>query len=181
VAARSGALSQEEQDTLATDLCIWEALKQLGAHPRQRKGDTPQQWSEAEMKPPGKSKVAAERNPYNGKWELGWKWENGDFTPEEGDYHTRKEAEAAIPGFEERTESRFKAWQQERDAEIAEENERFPNLAYVRERIGKMRDPFDAMDAHDRLRELLNRDLHERITWPLPSWKVIRSGRVYGR
>jgi hypothetical protein len=36
-----------------------------------------------------------------------------------------------------------------------------------------MRNPLKALDAHDKLSAMLNMDLHERIGWPLPSWKAI--------
>jgi hypothetical protein len=62
-----------------------------------------------------------------------------------------------------------------------EQGEQFPNLAYIRGQIAKIRDPWKAMDADDKLRWLLDMDLHEHIDWPLPSWKAIKSGRVYGR
>jgi hypothetical protein len=41
--------------------------------------------------------------------------------------------------------------------------------------------PWRSAEASDKLNTLLVMDLHEHITWPLPSWKAIMSGRVYGR
>jgi hypothetical protein len=37
------------------------------------------------------------------------------------------------------------------------------------------------LDADNKLSYLLDLDLAEHITWPLPSWKAIKSRRVYGR
>jgi hypothetical protein len=56
----------------------------------------------------------------------------------------------------------------------------FPNLVYVRNQINKIKDWRKADDASDKLIELLLMALHEHITWPLPSWKAIKSGRAYG-
>jgi hypothetical protein len=127
------------------------------------------------------SKITVERNPYDGTWSVGWKWDDGEFTPQFCGYRTRKEAEAEIPGFDKRVERELKTYSDEKDADEREQNERWPNLGYIRGRIKKIRDPKKALDAMWKLDALLNMDLHEHITWPLPSWKTIESGRVYGR
>ncbi len=61
------------------------------------------------------------------------------------------------------------------------QNEEYPNLAHVRDRIDKIKDPNRALDVMHKLNWLLQLDLAEHITWPLPSWRAIKSGRVYGR
>lgn len=126
------------------------------------------------------SKIVVEQNEYNGKWDVGWESEEG-FAPMFCGYATREEAEAQVPGFDERVKKEFDEWNAERDAIERWQNERFPNLAYVRSKIEKIKDPFRAIDARQKLNWLLDLDLAERIEWPLPSWRAIKSGRVYGR
>jgi hypothetical protein len=46
---------------------------------------------------------------------------------------------------------------------------------------GKAEEWAASFDANDKLTQLLDMDLHEHISWPLPSWKAIKSGRVYGQ
>ena len=128
-----------------------------------------------------KSTIVVEQNPYSGTWDVGWKSEDGEFTPNFCGYATREEAEAEIPGFDERVQRDFDAFAREKDAEEREQNERWPNIGHVRARIKKMKDPLKALDAGWKLDALLDMGLHERIDWPLPSWKAIESRRVYGR
>ncbi|MGO4506027.1 hypothetical protein AB4Z51_03335 [Bradyrhizobium sp. 2TAF36] len=128
-----------------------------------------------------KSTIAVEQNPYSGTWDVGWKWDDGEFTPQFCGYATREEAEAEIPGFDERVQREYDEWAREKDAEEREQNERWPNIGYVRARIKKMKDPNKAFDAGWKLDALLDMDLHEHIDWPLPSWTAIKSRRVYGR
>jgi hypothetical protein len=129
-------------------------------------------------------KVVVEHNQYNGTWDVGWRSADGDFTPCFCGYPTRQAAEAEIPGFDARLEAESEAFRAEKEAEEREQNERFPNLGYVRAKIKKLRDNpktwAASFDADDKLDELLAMDLHEHINWPLPSWKAIRSRRVYG-
>jgi hypothetical protein len=61
------------------------------------------------------------------------------------------------------------------------DNERDENLTYVRSQIAKIHTPWRSAEASDKLNTLLDMDLAEHIRWPLPSWKAIKSGRVYGR
>lgn len=127
-------------------------------------------------------KVVVEQNRYNGTWEIGWRSaEDGDFTPCFCGYPTKEAAEAEIPGFDARLKAETEAFAAEKDAEEREQNERWPNLGYVRAKIQKLRDSGASFDANSKLDELLAMDLHEHIDWPLPSWKAIRSRRVYGR
>jgi hypothetical protein len=135
----------------------------------------------------GTTIIAVERNPYNGTWEVGWKDQNdGEFTPYLCGLETREEAEAEIPGFDERVRREFDAYVREQEAIEAEQNARWPNLGHVRARIKKLRDSGDAkkwaasLDASSKLDALLDMGLHEFIEWPLPSWKAIKSRRVYG-
>ena len=133
-----------------------------------------------------KTPVVVEQNSNNGTWDVGWQTPDG-FVPQYCGYATKKEAEAEIPGFDERLEREFSAFMAGKDAEEREQNEVYPNLGYVRTRIKKLIDrgrPQDlaaAFDAGQKLDWLLDMDLHQHITWPLPSWPQIRSGRVYGR
>jgi hypothetical protein len=133
------------------------------------------------------TKIVAEQNPHSGNWEVGWKSDDGEFTPYLCDCRTREEAEAEIPGFDERVRRDGEALQRELEADEREQDERWPNLGYVRAKIrglrdsGKAEDWARSFDANCKLDELLSMDLHEHIAWPLPSWKAIKSGRVYGR
>ena len=133
-----------------------------------------------------KSKVDAERNRYNNTWDVGWRHADGEFTPYLCGYRTKKAAAAEIPGFNQRVESDLKALMEEKDVEEHEQAERFPNLGYVRAKIKELRDSGTAedwaasFDASGKLEQLLDMDLHEHIGWPLPSWKAIKSRRVYG-
>jgi hypothetical protein len=134
-----------------------------------------------------KSVIVVEQNPYNDTWEVGWKSEEYGFTLGCCGFATKEEAEAEISGFDERMQREFQGYMDEKDAEEREQNERWPNLGFVRAKIKKLRDsgkPADwakSFDASQKLDALLDLDLHEHITWPLPSWKAIESGRVYGR
>ena len=94
-----------------------------------------------------KSTIAVEQNPYNGTWDVGWKSHDGEFTPGFCGYATREEAEAEIPGFDERMQKDLDAYAREKDDEEQEQNERWPNIGYVRARIKKIRDPFKSFDA----------------------------------
>jgi hypothetical protein len=127
-----------------------------------------------------KSTVAVSLNPHNSTWEVGWQWDNGEFTPYLCGFPTKEEAEAQIPGFDQHVDSDLEAYEQQRHAIEREQNEMFPNLAHVRAKIKKIKDPLKAFDAQERLHRLLNMDLHEHISWPLPSWHAIESHRVYG-
>ena len=128
------------------------------------------------------TKIAVEQNPYNGKWDVGWRWDDGEFTPYLCGYRTKAEAEAEIPGFDKRVEKEAQDFASEQDAEEREQNERYPNLGYVREQIKKLWERSRAgaaWDAQNKLYHLLDMDLAEHIRWPLPSWKAIKSGRPY--
>ena len=133
------------------------------------------------------TKIVVEQNPYDGTWDVGWESDDGQFTPQFCGYTTKEEAEAEIPGFDERVEREFKAWCEEKDAEEQEENKRWPNVRRVRARIKKLSDSgkpenlLRAFDASDKLAVLMDMDRHEHITWPLPSWEAIESGRAYRR
>jgi hypothetical protein len=130
---------------------------------------------------------AVKQNPYNGNWEIGWESDDGEFTPALCGYATKEGAEADAPNLDRIMDKQMRDWQAEHDAAEREENERYPNLAYVRAKINKLRDSGNAadwaksFDARSKLDALLERYLHEHISWPLPSWAAIESGRVYGR
>ncbi len=127
------------------------------------------------------TKLVVEQNPHDGTWEIGWRMDAGEFVPGERGYATREEAEAAIPGFDERMEREFDAW----FAEEQEENKQWPNVGRVRAEIkslndsGKPENLVKAVDASDKLNQLLNMDLVAYVRWPLPSWEAILSGRPY--
>jgi hypothetical protein len=130
------------------------------------------------------SKIVVEQNPYNGTWDVGWECDEVGFTPHFCGYATKKEAEAQIPGFDERVERALQTYTDEQDVLEREQNKRFPNLGYVRQQINKLAERGkndQAFDALQKLDWLLDLDLAEHISWPLPSWKAIKSGRVYGR
>ena len=118
-------------------------------------------------------KIVVQQNPYNGTWDVGWLGEDGEFTPGFCGYASKEEAEAEIPGFDEKLKAQYESYAKEQDEIEREQNERWPNIAYVRQKIRAMRNPLKALDAHDKLSAMLNMDLHERIGWPLPSWKAI--------
>jgi hypothetical protein len=129
-------------------------------------------------------KIVVEQNPYNGAWDVGWDYDEVGFTPCFCGYATKEEAEAQIPGFDERVERELQAYMDEQDVLELEQNKRFPNLGYVRQQINKLAERGkndQAFDALQKLDWLLDLDLAEHISWPLPSWKAIKSGRVYGR
>jgi hypothetical protein len=170
---------------LHTDARRKGGVRIAGATVRVVRGFKSQQRKETEMT---ESKVVVERNPYNDTWEVGWAaHDEFDFTPYLCGYATREEAEAEIPGFDDRLKSDMQAFMQEKDANEREQNERFPNIGYVRAKIKKLRDRGNSIDfvksfdSSRKLDYLLDLDLAEHITWPLPSWKAIKSGRVYGR
>ena len=127
------------------------------------------------------AKIVAEQNPYNGTWDVGWKWEDGDFTAQFCGYAAKEEAEAQIPGFDERVERELQAFMAKQQAE----NEEWPNLGHVRQQINKLveRGKNDqAFDASQKLNWLIDVGAnYERIRWPLPSWTAIRSGQAYRR
>jgi hypothetical protein len=123
-------------------------------------------------------KVVVEQNPYDGTWDIGWLDDNLGFTPGECGYATKEEAEAQLPGFDARLEAKLDADMKERDELEREQNERWPNIGYVREKIRAMRNPLKALDAKWRLDALLDMEQHEHVDWPLPSWKAIKSGRA---
>jgi hypothetical protein len=128
--------------------------------------------------------VIAEQNPHSGEWEVGWKSDDGEFTPRFCGYSTKEEAEAEIPGFHERLDKEEAEWMRKNEENERREAERWPNLGHVRAEIKKLanRGKADkAFDAFQKLNWLLELDLAEHIDWPLPSWKAIKSGRVYGR
>ena len=81
----------------------------------------------------------------------------------------------------------MRAYLAEEEAAEREQNLEFPNLGYVRDQIKKLNDSSNVEDwaasfnAQNKLDALLDMDLAEHISWPLPSWKAIKSGRVYGR
>jgi hypothetical protein len=133
-----------------------------------------------------KAEIVAQQNQYTGEWDVGWQDADG-FTAAFCGYRTKQEAEAVIPDFNRRLDQQFADWKQQKDAEEREQNERWPNLGYVRAQIKKMaargtaKDKGAAFDAALKLNHLLDMDLHEHISWPLPSWKAINSNRVYGR
>ena len=66
------------------------------------------------------TKIAIERNPYNGTWDLGWKCADdheftpGEFTPMFCGYATKAEAKADIAGFDERVEKDLKDYAKNR-------------------------------------------------------------------
>jgi hypothetical protein len=134
-----------------------------------------------------KDEVVAEQNPYNGTWEVGWRSEDGEFTPHFCGYPTKEAAAAEIPNFDERLKAEMQVFMAEMEAGRREEVEQHINIAHVRAQIKKLYDSRTAkgfaaaFDADSKLDWLLNMDLHEHISWPLPSWKAIQSGRVYGR
>jgi hypothetical protein len=136
------------------------------------------------------TKIVVEENPYNNTWEVGWKSDDGEFAPYLCGYATREEAEAEIPGFDDRVKRDLEELEREQIAAEREEAERWPNLGRVRAKVRKLRDSGKAedwaksFDANQKLDELLSRGLHEYIEWPLPSWKKIKSGHIgfgYGR
>lgn len=132
-------------------------------------------------------KVVVDQNPYNGSWEVGWRSADGTFTPQYCGYATRQKAEAQLFGFDERLKTEMQAFMAEMEANAHAEAEQFPNLGRTRAKISDLYDSktgkgfAESFDASNKLAELLAMDLHEHIDWPLPSWKAIKSGRVYGR
>ncbi len=48
--------------------------------------------------------IAVDQNPYDGTWDVGWKWADGSFTEHFCGFKTKEEAEAEIPGFDARVE-----------------------------------------------------------------------------
>jgi hypothetical protein len=126
----------------------------------------------------GKSKIAVERNPHNDTWDIGWLWNDGDFTPHYCGYPTRKAAEAQIPDFDERVEREQRNYEAEKEAAEREQNEQWPNIGHVRQQIKKLHERGEhdqAFDARWKLDELLDMERHEHISWPLPSWKALKS------
>jgi hypothetical protein len=127
------------------------------------------------------TKIVVEKN--GNTFAVGWKDEDG-FTPCFTGYASREDAEAIIPQFDEMLTREHEAYRRQAEEERRYEAEQWPNIAYVRERIRKLTGKGDliaAFDASDKLDELLNLDMHEHISWPLPGWKAIKSGRVYSR
>jgi hypothetical protein len=125
--------------------------------------------------------IVVKFNPNNDTWDVGWLDPEVGFVPHFCGYATKKEAEAQIPGFDVCVEREFKEYQAKVAAKERRQNAEFPNLANVRSMIKKIKDPERHFDALQKLDWLLDLDLTEHIRWPLPSWKAIKSGRVYGR
>jgi hypothetical protein len=124
-------------------------------------------------------KVVVELNPYNNTWEVGWLDEETGFTPYYCGYATKEEAEAQVPGFSERFERDMREYSAKRDAEEREENEQWPNIGYVRQQIKKLYERGkleQGCDAQEKLDSMMDQDSWERISWPLPSWKIIENG-----
>jgi hypothetical protein len=120
------------------------------------------------------AKIVVQQNPYNGTWEVGWlDDEDGIFTPAFCGYASKEEAEAEIPGFNAKIDKQMENYMREQEEEERYQNEQWPNIAYVRQKIRAMRNPLKALDANDKLLALLAMDKHEHISWPLPSWKAI--------
>jgi hypothetical protein len=76
---------------------------------------------------------------------------------------------------------------EQRSVEIRQQNEMFPNLILVRDKIKKLNADSKnftyrgvASNATAKVNKLLKMNLGAHITWPLPSWKEINSGNVYG-
>ena len=124
------------------------------------------------------TKIVVQLNPHNDTWDVGWEFDDAEFCPYLCGYATKQEAEAEIPDFDERVKKDQQVFNAEVEAKEQWENQRFPNLAYVRAKIKKIKDPARYFDAADKLDWLLNYDLHEHITWPLPSWQAIKSRRL---
>jgi hypothetical protein len=123
--------------------------------------------------------IAVERNPYNNTWDVGWRSADGEFTPHFCGYKTKTEAEAMVPDFDRLVEQDLNNFMKQTEAEEREQNKRWPNLRYARARIKKLKDLRKALDAQWKLDALLSMELHAHISWPLPSWKTINSGRAY--
>jgi hypothetical protein len=124
-------------------------------------------------------KVVVELNPYNNKWDVNWWDEETGFTPYDCGYATKEEAEAQIPGFSERFERDMQEYSAKRDAEEQEENKEWPNIGHVRQQIKKLYERgklAQGLDAQGKLDSMMNQDNWERISWPLPSWKIIDNG-----
>ena len=132
-------------------------------------------------------KITVEENTNNGTWDVAGNGMTAISRRSSAASKPRRKPRRKIPGFHERVDQEFEKYSREADAKEAEENERYPNLAHVRNKIKKLRDnktPADmakAWDASDKLERLLDMDLAPHITWPLPSWPAIKSGRVYNR
>jgi hypothetical protein len=110
---------------------------------------------------------------YDGAWAIRWIGDDGEFTAATGDaYDTKEEAEAAIPEWIKSHEHNMA----EMEAEELVLYKEFPNLAYVDARINKIKDPSQRLDAALKLSWLRDIDLTEHISWPLPSWKIIKGG-----
>jgi hypothetical protein len=127
------------------------------------------------------TKIVAEQNPFNNTWDVGWKSDDGVFAPEFCGYATREQAEAEIPGFDERVRRNFEEYRREQEAFEREQNEQWPNIGRVRSQIKKLaaRGRLNAaFDASDKLDWLLNCEKHQYVDWPLPSWKKIKAGHV---
>lgn len=123
-----------------------------------------------------------EENTYNGTWDICMPAdkESGEASPIRCGFANKEAADAALCTMDAYWDEQMA----EVEAEEAAENEMFPNIAYVRSKIAAMKADtpkrlWARMDAADKLDWLMQRDKHQHIRWPLPSWKKIKSGRVY--
>jgi hypothetical protein len=101
---------------------------------------------------------------------------------------TRKRAErmkAREEQIAERAERKAQreALAKQKAIEERQQNEMFPNLIAVRDEIAKLKANSRglASDATIKLKRLIKMDLGASISWPLPSWRDINSGHVYGQ
>jgi hypothetical protein len=121
-------------------------------------------------------KIVADIDPLTSTWGVGWLSEKEGFTAHWSGFDTKEEAEAEIPGFYDRLKRETKAMMAEMEAKEAEQNKTWPNIAYVRSKIKKMKNPLHGIDAGMKLDYLMELDLVQYISWPLPSWKIIKGG-----
>jgi hypothetical protein len=119
-------------------------------------------------------------NPYNNTYDVGWEDNESGFTPYFCGFATKAEADAVLADFDARMQREQEEYSRAHDEAVRQQNRRFPKLAHVRSKISGIKDPLRALDAQFKLDWLLELDIAEHITWPLPSWKAIKSGRVYG-
>jgi hypothetical protein len=86
---------------------------------------------------------------------------------------TAEQAEEAIEACA-ATDEFYKQQEKEMDEKEAYENETWPNIARVRDRIAKLKTPEARGEALSCLSFLMSRDLHEHICgWPLPTFNQI--------
>jgi hypothetical protein len=84
-----------------------------------------------------RAKIVVQQNPYNGTWDVGWLHEDGVFTQGFCGYATKEEAEAEIPGFNEKIDKQFESYRREQEEEERYQNEQWPNIAYVRKKSAR--------------------------------------------